>query len=149
MADAVHYRILNTVATQIRALNLTGLAPERVYVLKAPTDREAVVTLPAIEVCLWSQERMLPGTFEDLWRGYPVLVVFLSTNNQDLTVQEGELKWREEVTDWFERQNTLPGVDEVWNLTIEPGPIVDVDLFKNKQVFIGAILLSFWVHKDR
>ena len=149
MADALHYSILNAVANAIRGLGLDGLTNDDVYVLKAYTDREAVVNLPAIEVVLYDKERILPGTFETMWRGYPVLIVFLTVNNQDLAVREAELKWREQVLDYFERTNVLTGVPEVWNRTIETGFIVDLELFKNKQVFSGAILISFWITKDR
>lgn len=147
MADALHYQLISGVAGAIRSLSLEGIVSNAVYERKIPTDRD--VLLPCVQVTPWLSEEMMPGTFETLERGYPVLITFLAANNQELELQEPELMWRELVLDYFDRNARLAAVGEVWGRKINPLPIVDPDLFKNKNLFAGAILITFAITKAR
>src|SRR5262245_7935075 len=139
MAD--HYRIITAVKDVVVGLGLPGMDdPRQHQIRKLATDRDLPL-LPAVMYTPPLTERMHPGQFPLIYRLYPVLITFCDVDNQSLTLKEEQLDWRELVLDHFERTNLLAGVNEVWNRTIEPGPVVDQDLWKNAQLFRGNILL--------
>jgi hypothetical protein len=146
---ADHYRIINAVRDVVMGLNLPGMAdPLQHQVRKLATDRD-LPKLPAVLYTPPLAERMPPGEFTEIWRLLPVLITFADADNQSLVLREDQLDWRELVLDHFERTALLAGVPEVWNRTIEPGPVIDPDLWKNAQLFRGSILIWFWIAKGR
>ncbi len=149
-AYAVYYQALLAVQSAIRSIGLTGigavspLPAAQVYLRKLPADR--TLTLPCVIVSLVPvpegvETRVMPA--DDL--GYPVYVAIVVANNQDLTVQEPELRWREQIRQKFHQKRpaevisglTVPLKICLW----EPAPVLDLDLFKSENLFVSAAII--------
>lgn len=151
MADAIHFSALQGVQAVIQGLDLTGLPEasplpdERVYLRKLPAEWRGLI-LPCVVVSLVPLPELNPGTLtqsEDY--GYPCLVTVIVPNNQDLTLVEAELKWRERVKQAFQRKRPAALVTELGTAflftTWEPSPVLDLDLFKQANLFVSAAVV--------
>lgn len=150
MANAVHYQCLTGIQTVIQGLALTGLSGatplpnDRVYMRKLPTERQ--LTLPCVVVSLVPMPETLEGTLNNSDDyGYPCCVTIIAANNQDLTVEEPELKWREQIKQAFNNKRpaalqtavSVPLLPCKW----EPMAVLDLNLFKDANLFVSAAVV--------
>ena len=146
--QSTYYRILEYVHEQVQALDLEGIPATQVYRRKLATDRNTtlpacIVAMPANAVPSYeyaSNER------EDV--GFPVLVVFLKASNQDLDLDAVAMAWQEtamsKCRDIFRIPQTF-----VWNNRIEPLPVLDSDLFLDKNLDVGGFTVRFLSREPR
>lgn len=150
MSDAIHYEALLGVQATVQGLNLTGipahvaLHPASVVLRKLPTDRN--LSIPCVIVSLVPMPESLEGTLNNSDDyGYPCMVTIVNANNQDLTVAEPELKWREQIKQAFnnKRPDALVAAVSVplrpcrW----EPAPVLDLNLFQQANLFVSAAIV--------
>lgn len=151
MADAVHYDCLQGVQAAIQALTLTlpdasALPDAQVYLRKLPTDR--AVPLPAVIVAVPPSPETLdtPGAVgADDW-GYPCWVVLVVAANGDLTIDgDYELRWRQQIRDTFHNRRPSAVVSALSvplkRCVVEPGPVIDVSLFQQANVWVSSLLV--------
>lgn len=146
VADAVHYNIMDAAQDVIQALSLTDIGTN-VVLRKLPTDRD--LTLPAVIVSHGTEtETQLPGTnLADDW-GYPVLVSIVSNGNQDYTLSEQELEWREKVRNAFNNKR-LSAVGTTFRCVVEPRAIVDLGLWKEQNLNVSTLLVRVYSREVR
>jgi hypothetical protein len=144
----VHYDACLGVQAVIQAIGLTGIPGAQVIVQELPIDRG--LTLPCVIVSPGPMaETIGRGTNIEEDYGYPCLVTIVAARNQDATLQEKELKWRQQIRNAFRAKNvrpaaliaalTVPLIQAVW----APAPILDLDLFKNDNLLVSAAVI--WV----
>jgi hypothetical protein len=126
--DSVHYRCLDAVRSKILLCNLEDLADASVVIRQLPSDRgfdDGTYDLPGIVISQIGVENQNPSEGTNIRDDvqYPVTITVLAGSNQDLvTNQEKYLKWREQINRALRNQR-LTGVDEVYKVTVTPGPI--------------------------
>jgi hypothetical protein len=126
--DSVHYRCLDAVRSKILLCNLEDLADASVVIRQLPSDRgfdDGTYDLPGIVISQIGVENQNPSEGTNIRDDvqYPVTITVLAAGNQDLvTNQEKYLKWREQINRALRNQR-LTGVDEVYKVTVTPGPI--------------------------
>ena len=126
--DSVHYRCLDAVRSRILLCNLEDLADASVVIRQLPSDRgfdDGTYDLPGIVISQIGVENQNPAEGTNIRDDvqYPVTITILAGSNQDLvTNQEKYLKWREQINRALRNQR-LTGVDEVYRVTVTPGPI--------------------------
>jgi hypothetical protein len=126
--DSVHYRCLDAVRSRILLCDLDGLADASVVIRQLPSDRgfdDGTYDLPGIVISQIGVENQSPGEGTNVRDDvqYPVTITILAAGNQDLvTNQEKYLKWREQINRALRNQR-LTGVNEVYRVTVTPGPI--------------------------
>ncbi len=143
----MHYECCLAVQSTIQVFGLAGIPSGQVYLRKFITDRGGTI-LPAVIVAHPGIETVLPGTNErDDW-GYPVVVALVSVGNQDLTVSNTELLWREQVRKLFHNKRlATPAVNYV--CLVEPGPIVDLSYFHDQNVTVSTMTVRCITREDR
>lgn len=120
--ESVWERCLAAVAAKLQGLSLSGIAPSSIVVRKLPWNRNQI--MPGLFVTP-TQETLSPATNLRDDVGYGVQLTLVRASNQELTESlSTELSWREQISRAF-RESALAGVDEVFTVRIEPGPIVD------------------------
>lgn len=125
---SVHYRCLDAVRARILLCNLEDLADASVVIRQLPSDRgfdDGTYDLPGIVISQIGVENQSPSEGTNIRDDvqYPVTITILAGGNQDLvTNQEKYLKWREQINRALRNQR-LTGVDEVYKVTVTPGPI--------------------------
>lgn len=125
---SVHYRCLEAVKARILLCDLQDLADASVIIRQLPSDRgfdDGEYTLPGIVISQIGVENQSPSEGTNIRDDvqYPVTITILAAGNQDLvTNQEKYLKWREQINRALRNQR-LTGVDEVYRVTVTPGPI--------------------------
>ena len=155
MANALWYELVLAVQTGVKALGLTAdgvLIPAgQILARKLPSDRQA--TLPLILCCLGGADQVVDGDFEDTEVIYPVLVVHAAASNQDLSLANDPLLWRQKILDmaveWEAtiRPNVTTG--EISQVEIETQVPVDLSLFRDANMDIGALLIKFRTLRGR
>lgn len=125
---SVHYRCLEAVQARILLCDLQDLADASVIIRQLPSDRgfdDGEYTLPGIVISQIGVENQSPSEGTNIRDDvqYPVTITILAAGNQDLvTNQQKYLKWREQINRALRNQR-LTGVDEVYRVTVTPGPI--------------------------
>lgn len=125
---SVHYRCLDAVRSRILLCDLEDLEDASVIIRQLPSDRgfdDGEYTLPGIVISQIGVENQSPTEGTNIRDDvqYPVTITILAAGNQDLvTNQEKYLKWREQINRALRNQR-LTGVDEVYRVTVTPGPI--------------------------
>jgi len=159
---SIHLQLLTAIAEAIQDLLLSGvggvspLPPAQVYVKKLPTDRaSAGILLPAIVVSLVP----LPEKFATVMNaaddyGYPCLVTIIAANNQDLSVSDDELLWRQTIRNYFHNQKPKRIKDAIspvplGKILVEPYPILDLNLFQQQNLFVSSLLVRCWTREVR
>lgn len=126
--ESVHYRCLDAVRARILLCDLEDLADASVVIRQLPSDRgfdDGTYDLPGIVISQIGVENQSPSEGTNIRDDvqYPVTITILAGGNQDLvTNQEKYLKWREQINRALRNQR-LTGVDEVYKVTVTPGPI--------------------------
>ncbi len=143
-ALSLHKRIVDQTTNRIQLLGLTNIPTANVVSCRLPTDRVSTLPgLPGVLVSPFGQETLPPGSTETTDVGYPVAVTFVAAANQNFSVQDVELLWREAVIDAFIDQ-PLEGVPEVYDCQVEPLPIIDMGLFREQNLAVGGFVLRFF-----
>lgn len=145
MEIAVHYRCLEQCHKAVQALDLPGLPQGRVFRRKFPADRDLEPPFIVVSFPVGAVETYEPGTNDRDDLGYPILVTFAMASNQDLDAGPdfaNFITWRERVMRRFRFQR-LDGVPEIFYCRPEPQPILDADLFFDKNLDVGGILFRF------
>jgi hypothetical protein len=160
MAVAVWTELVVGMQSILQGLGLTyvngigqtvGLPPERVYRRRLADDRNT--TPPCLLVVQGPKEEILPGDFENIEIRYPVLMVHEFATNQDLTPNDDELRWRQQIIDVLDEWETLlrPLVQtaHVTMCEIDTQPVIDPTLFLQANVDVGGILAWFQTLRGR
>ena len=146
--QSVMYRCLLGAQTRVRAAALPHLASQSVVVSELPWSRifeqtDPRLPLPGVLICPIGAETMAKqagnNRRDDV--GYPVLISILAKNSfQELrTYLPRYTLWREMVARAF-RQGRLPGVTEVYDMTVEPGTIVVPEVFA-RTIWHSAVVV--------
>jgi len=156
MAQALHYLLCQYTQTRIISLALSGIPEASILLRRIPVDRDLLTEqhmLPAITISPTGRELLPAGTKEDTDVDFPVLVTIIAANNQDYTLSEPELKWREQIIDGFlDRQVVDPAFDGLCTLDtcqVEPYDILDATLWHESNLAVGGVLLRFYARKAR
>ena len=146
--QSTYYRILEYVHEQMQSLDLEGIPGTQVYRRKIPTDRN--VTLPC---CIVSMPPNGVPSYEYATNerddiGFPVLITFVQASNQELDLDAQAMAWQEvamsKCRDIFRIPQTL-----VYNVRIEPLPVLDSDLFMDKNLDVGGFTARFLSREPR
>jgi hypothetical protein len=128
-----------------------NLPDERIYLRKLANNRN--MTPPCLIVAQGTKEEIQPGDFEDTEVIYPVLVVHEFPSNQDLTPNNNELLWRQQILDamvnWESLLRPLVKTAEVTECDVETNPVLDLSNFLQGNVDVGGILLQFRTLRGR
>jgi hypothetical protein len=148
--NALYYDVLTAVRDKVLSLSLDGIPAEQVYLRKVPTDRGCA--LPCVLIAPWGMEQEGEGDFEDNDLGYPVLIVFVSASDADLTLSPVEMLWREQVLDSLINP-PLPLPDgaqapDCYQITPESGAVVDLARWL-ENLAVGWLLVRCWACKSR
>lgn len=153
-SQSVHWRCLQAVASSVRGLELTGLQPSSVLVLKIPAAVSlgaADVPLPSVLITPYGPEHMnrLQGTNRNDDVEYPVLVSIVDRDNQDPTAGglDTYLNWREQIARAFRNQK-LAAVPEIIGCWVEPSTIVEPAAWM-KGFFHSSLVLWFVSREPR
>lgn len=137
--QSVHVRCLEAIAVRIRNLALPMLAADSVVTSElpwlnrmfTPEEQYPARPMPCVMICPVGAETMNAAeglnVRDDV--GYPCLVVITAKADQQLR------DWMPRYTLWRQsiarahRQGRLPGVEEIIDMTCEPGAIVVPDAF--------------------
>lgn len=155
MSDATHMKVVEAVQDVIQALKLAGYVDRQVYLRRVPTDRN--VSLPAVLVSPGPEPEDLPdeGLNKSDYTGYPVLISVVSAGNQDLTVSDKELYWRERIRKAFrfkEPSTVLTGLPTgtvIHKILVRPGPILDLNLWQQNNLCVSTLTLMVYVREAR
>lgn len=140
--SSTHLQVLQAVQAKIQGLTLSVFAAARVYVQAVPTDREDLVTLPAILVTPSGPETYPEtGTNVEDDTGFPALVTFVTASNQNLAVQDAELADRATVRGAFRNRHLAVAAGTVYLCRLEPGPVLDPGLWKQQNLNVGSFLV--------
>jgi len=145
----LYQQILDAVADKVGALSLSGLVSSEVFVRKLPWNKNSVE--PGIHITPTRETIEQVVTSHDDF-GYGVQVTIVQPSNQNLTKNlETELDWRRSLIQAFQPthvQLPLPGVGEVFDVRVEPGPVIDPSTFL-LQHDVQAVLLRFFTREVR
>jgi hypothetical protein len=153
-SDPVLYRCLLATQARIQGLALAGLPGTNILVRKIAGDRDlgsGPQPLPAVQIGPVTNEQMNAAEATNLRDTivYPVLVAILAADNQDLVANFAQyLGWRQAIARAF-RNQSLVGVDEVYQCEIRPGEIISPDAFFRKNLFCSALVLNFLAREPR
>jgi UDP:flavonoid glycosyltransferase YjiC (YdhE family) len=148
-AESTHYDILVAVAAAIKALALEGVPANQVVVRKAPYGAD--LQKPALVVWPGGREDFRgPASNSDAREvGYPVAVTYVPASPQESGLTAKELAWRAAIVKRFEDGPAVKIADQEWPAQVEPGDIIDAQLFQTTGWFVGTVLLRFWGMQDR
>jgi hypothetical protein len=157
MPTSIHKQALDAIVSIIQGLTLldgngTQLPTSQVYSRKLPTDRGLV--LPAVICSLVPiPETIAIATNAQDDIGYPVMVTVVAANNQDLTVEDWELTWRQTIRDTFRNKRPADLVSALsqplkWCLW-EPAPVLDNTLFQQANLFVSAAVIRVVTREAR
>lgn len=139
---STHLQVLQAVAAKIQALPLGVFKAAQVYVFAVPTDREDLVTLPAVVVSPSGLETYPEsGTNAADDTGFPALVTFVTASNQALGVADAELADRAAVRSAFRNRHLTVAAGTVYLCRLEPGPVIDPGLWKQQNINVGQFLV--------
>lgn len=125
--QAVYYRCLEAVAARLATLGLGGIAGSSIVIRKTPWNRN--LATPGIFVTPSSEVPIEPATNARDDIGYGVQLTVVRASNQDVSANlAAELSWREQISRAF-RESALAGVDEIYTVRFEPGPVIDAASF--------------------
>jgi hypothetical protein len=160
MAVAVWTELVVGMQTVLQGLGLIytngagviqALPADRVYRRRLADDRNT--TPPCLLVVQGPKEEVLPGDFEDLEVRYPVLMVHEFATNQDLTPNDDELRWRQQIIDALDQWETtlrpLVLSAHVTMCEIDTQPVIDPTLFLQANVDVGGIMAWFRTLRGR
>lgn len=154
--QSVLWRSLLAVQVRVRALALPHLASQSVVVQEIPytrmfdsqTTTPSRLPLPGILICPLGQESIAAATNYRDDIGYPIVIATMARNNQEVvTYLPRYTLWREKLFRAF-RQGRLPGVTEVYDMGVEPGPIVGPEQF-NQNIWTSAMLIRCTAREPR
>ena len=142
MPDAIHEQCISAVKTVIQGLDLDGIPDAQIYDRKLIIDRE--LTLPCVIISPEGVEQDLGGTNErDDW-GYPVPLVYVDADNQDLAdtalKRKRMLLWRQRLRRAFHNKR-LSAVSEVYVCRVEPNVIIDQTAWLERNKVVGGMTI--------
>lgn len=162
MADAVHYQALVAIQTVIRGLGLTGIAgatplsSDKVVLRRLPYDPN--LTQPGMApfvivslVPVAEEEMMFPDAVmqADDWQ-LPCMVTLVFACNRDVTLQEPELKWRQQVRRAFNNKRPFTLEDaQVVTCRVKHGPVLDLPLFRDANLMASPLLVHVVTREGR
>lgn len=147
------YQLMNSVATTIQSLNLTGISSVNILQRWLPRVLRSVeaASLPKVFVCPWDRESF-PGILtgkDDI--GIPIVVVFVDAQNQDQTANlNRNTLWRWRTLSAF-RYQTISGVSTgygVYNCVPRTDVQVNPDWFL-QGLYVSAFSLEFITRTPR
>lgn len=151
---SIMFSLLTDARDRIQNLNLTGVTSSNIVVLTTPEDAERYLPgLPAIMVTPFGSETIVnfDGTNARDDIGFPVLIAIVDAANRDQSTDLNQwLLWREDIIDEFIHSpaGTTPrGVP--LETMIEPKPIVDIQAWFQKNLFVSALVVRTKVRIER
>lgn len=158
MADSVHGKLIDATVSAIEGLNLSGVADANVLGQAVAEGKESatsgVSNYPAIVVSPVNRETIPPlgGTNKRDEVTYPVQVAIVDAANrsQSLTQLDTWLKYREDLIDHFiHNRVSITGNHRVSDQTIVPGPIVEPNAWREKDLFVSMFMIEFKLWRER
>tara|TARA_R100001594_G_scaffold116052_1_gene150989 strand:+ start:10714 stop:11442 length:729 start_codon:yes stop_codon:yes gene_type:complete len=144
---SVHYSCLTAVQAKIRSLSLTSIDNSDVIIRKLDSDRGAddgTYDYPMIVISSFGIETLPKGggTNKRDEVIYPVVVTILAADNQDLVTNQNKyLLWRQKISRAFRNQN-LADVDEIYTVTMQPGPITSPQAFWERNLYHSSLIIK-------
>jgi hypothetical protein len=139
-------RIVSGGVTVLKRLKFDGLRGG----VSREGDIDAVnLELPCIIVSLHGEaEKMLGGTTHTRFRGYGFRVMLLANDEVSLQDEAKIVGWRGQILDAFDRRRRqseddnlkLPNCPEVYQVTVNPRPVLDENLKQYKYAVSGLVV---------
>ncbi len=165
-ANSVQDQCLVGVQAVIQALGLTGIAgptwlitdplpAAQVLRLVLPADpKRLAMAVPAVLVSYGPvPETQEEGTNAQSDYGYPCLVTVVAAQNQDLATPTVATLWREQIRDAFNwLRPPLLGAAVSQPLKMchwEPGPVIDLTLFQQANLFVSPTTIRVVTREAR
>lgn len=140
-AQAVLYRSMVQMQTQIVALALTGITSTNVLIKWLPRSLDSTTDpIPCVVICPAPMpEKDSSYLINTDHVGYPVLVACLAAQNQDYTANlNRNLLWREKIRHEFISQG-LVGIPEVAYCTVEPQSVINPAWFQKNTNYSAQV----------
>lgn len=137
------------IATEIQALNLTGLEDNRVAVRRLPHDGEHY--FPGITVYPYDEQyRKGTNTREHIGYGCGVAMV-VNNDNAQLYLLDRLLYWRECIRRYFVENHTITNIDgdDMCMIHVEHGHVIDWNLLFSKNYDVSTLVLRVFVLETR
>jgi hypothetical protein len=154
-SDSQYNRIKLAVQAKIKTLSLPYLTTPAGSLPAAQVYEEPVINLktkvlPCVVVSEVGLGETLPGgtnVRDDV--GYPVVVSIIDRCAPDYTTPMPTYRlWRERIHRGLRRQR-LPGVQDVYDIQPQPGPISDWPKSEDYQYFVSALTFRFIAREPR
>lgn len=147
--DSIWWRICKAVRDKMQGLGLYQLTSDRIYLQKKPRRNAELDLLPAVYVFPDRDNYPTRGTSQREWVRYGVgVVTVISEKEHQLNDFDLELYWREKIANHFRHQR-LPGVDEVYDCTIETGSLFAQSKFFGEGLDVNVLTLRFTAAQPR
>lgn len=147
MPVSMHGKCCEAVRDKIRALDLAGILPANIRLLKLIKDRGDLV-LPAVLLSHEGVETVEWATNGEDDIGYPVSLAIAVGEDQDLEHEDQPLLWRKQIRDAF-HEKYLPSADpRAWRTLWEPLAIIDQNAFA-QNLFVSAATIRVIVRELR
>lgn len=138
--EAVLERCLDAVKARLEGLVMAGQLNARVYDQTVLNDK--VVQYPAVILSLEQEVEQQPGILtgrDDI--GYGIRLAVVDRIDADYTAKRATLlMWRQQIFRAL-RQQRLAGVTEVYQVKIEPGPVVDWNAAQGYQYHVSSMVV--------
>lgn len=137
--ESVYMRILNSAATIVTALGLTG-TPGTPVVQRLWMPRHAEGDLPKVLISPAGSESDLSALMQSDDIEYPVIIVTVCQQNQDASKNmTAVLKWRGQIARAF-RNKRMPGIPESYNVAVSYDVTADLGAFRENLLFSALML---------
>jgi hypothetical protein len=127
---AIWDQLLDAVVTKLKAMSLTGITTANIDKQKLPWNLERITE--GVYVSPVRETSSEANNIKDDVR-YGVQITMFSASNKDLTTNlDRLLLWRQEIS-WAFRSQAMPGMlAQVFDVTLEPGPVIDIGAWKEQ-----------------
>lgn len=148
MPVSTHGKICEAVRDKIKSLDLQGILPANVKLMKLIRDRDGQ-EFPAVLLSHEGVESFgdtFSGNAKDI--GYPVAGAVVAVENQDLEYEDGPLLWRKQIRDAFDDQPLIMADARTWKCVWEPLAIIDPASFA-ENLFVSAFTIRVFAREVR
>lgn len=155
-ADCLYYKCLTTTQTEIRNLNLSGVASSSVHILSAADDQpssiagpDRKIAYPFILIVPYGSESLEGEESQTDDIVYPVLVGMIDNVNQNQSTNLARnLYWRQRLISKF-HYNTFSSINSQNESTVRPLTAVDPAAFRDKNRWVSGLLINYKVTVGR
>jgi len=143
---SIQKQLLDYTKTTITALSLTGL--DTVTIRRLPWDTKLTGSNCIISSLKENKIEIATNVAYDT--GYGVIVAFWHPDSPgQLDIDEDAFyQWREDTVAAFIDKRVATITPVVYKTTIEPGPVLDVGVFRKNKI-AQQLVLRFWIRRNK